>query len=301
MFLRSRETYAHATYLPDSSQIIYSNISMIAVLIISFREFLEAFLIVGVFLGLSRKLKLKKETEIIVATLLGVLISLILAAVTYLIGDISKNLFNEGTRELIENILLLFSGVFLAYVVFSLHEKIGNGKNLIIQNAKKQLENQVFDFSLFSLILFLILREGFEIALFTSSTSVLNVFFQNILGLVIGFFSASIFGLGAFLAYEKFPIKKVFKATEYMIILLGASMVQVGVTELSELKLGIHLGDILPLGLGFLPEEHTVAGGLIRTFTGIDREFSLSRFFVMLIYIMVVYYFFSFRKVKATI
>ena len=37
---------------------------MITTAVISFREFLEVFLIVGVFLGISRKLNLKKEFEI---------------------------------------------------------------------------------------------------------------------------------------------------------------------------------------------------------------------------------------------
>ncbi|MBI4226387.1 hypothetical protein HY612_04725, partial [Candidatus Roizmanbacteria bacterium] len=49
---------------------------MLTTLVISLREFLEVFLIIGVFLGISKKLKLKREREIIFASLLGVIISL---------------------------------------------------------------------------------------------------------------------------------------------------------------------------------------------------------------------------------
>jgi hypothetical protein len=45
---------------------------MLTTLIIAFREFLEAFLIVGVFFGVSKKLNLKKEGEILFATAIGV-------------------------------------------------------------------------------------------------------------------------------------------------------------------------------------------------------------------------------------
>ena len=49
---------------------------MITTAVISFREFLEAFLIVGVFLGISRKLNLKKEFEIGLAVIIGIIFSL---------------------------------------------------------------------------------------------------------------------------------------------------------------------------------------------------------------------------------
>lgn len=51
--------------------------------IITFREFLEAFLIIGVFLGMSKKLHLKKEIEITLAAGIGFAISISLAIVTY--------------------------------------------------------------------------------------------------------------------------------------------------------------------------------------------------------------------------
>ena len=50
---------------------------MIATALISFREFLEAFLIIGIFLGISKKLKLKKEFEIGLASIIGLLTSLL--------------------------------------------------------------------------------------------------------------------------------------------------------------------------------------------------------------------------------
>ena len=47
---------------------------MLTTAIVSFREFLEAFLIVGMFLGISRKLKLKKEIEGLLSAGTGIML-----------------------------------------------------------------------------------------------------------------------------------------------------------------------------------------------------------------------------------
>lgn len=269
---------------------------MLTTLIIAFREFLEAFLIVGVFFGLSRKMHLKKEFEIVLAATVGIGISFALSGITYSFGDIARSILTEERAELLGSYLLLFSGVFLVYVIFSLHNKISEGKKDVIQKAKSKLENNAFDVSLFATIVFLVAREGFEIALFTASTSLFAVFLQNFLGFLIGFALAAIIGSITYLAYTKFPIKKIFRITEYMIILLGASMAQVGATHLLEYQFGLHLGDIVSFRMKFLPGEDTIFGHLLQSFAGIDAEFSLARLFIMVVYISGVYVYIRYRR-----
>jgi len=94
---------------------------MITTAVISFREFLEVFLIVGVFLGISRKLNLKKEFEIGLAAVIGICFSLLLATGTYFFGNQVRGILTEKNAELLESYLMIFSGLFLAYVIFSLH------------------------------------------------------------------------------------------------------------------------------------------------------------------------------------
>lgn len=269
---------------------------MFTTAIIAFREFLEAFLIVGIFLGVSRKMGLKKETEIIFAAIVGIVISFVLSIGTYAFGDAARTILTEDRAELLENYIRLFSGFFLVYIIFSLHNRISADKKDVISRAKTKLEKRAFDLSLFATIVFLVTREGFEIALFTASTSLFSVFFQNMLGLVVGFGLASIIGVAAFFAYTKFPLKKVFRVTEYMIIVLGAAMVQVGITELLEHQFNFHLADIVPFGMDFLPSEHTVTGHALQSFIGIDNVFSLARFAIMAIYIGAIYLLFMKKK-----
>ncbi len=269
---------------------------MLTTAIIAFREFLDAFLIIGVFLGISRKLKLGKGWEIILASATGIFFSFFLTIGTYLFGDRARNIFTEKNADLLGSYLLVFSGLFIAYVVFSLHDAIRRGRGNILINAHQKLQQNIFDLSLFFTIVFLVIREGFEIALFTASVSLFSDFMQNVLGLIVGFILASGVGLLAFFAYLRFPISRVFKITEYLIILLGASLVQVGMTQLFLTYFNIRLSHVLALPMQFLPDEKNILGHILRSFFGIDREFSLARLMIMALYIVVVYFLFLKRK-----
>ncbi len=257
--------------------------------VISFREFLEAFLIVGVFLGISKKLKLSREIEIVLAAGIGFAFSLGLATITYIFGDSVRGVLTQQRAELLQSYLLIFSGFFIAYVVFSLHNILRKSRGGKLISAHQKLQNNAFDISLFITIAMLVTREGFEIALFTASTSLFSVFLQNFLGLLLGFFTATILGVLTYISYLKFPIGKIFKVTEYMIILLGAALVQNGITEFSEHTFGIRIGDMVRLPLGFLPDKESIVGHFIRSMSGIDREFSLIRLSIMIGYILVIY------------
>jgi len=269
---------------------------MITTAVISFREFLEAFLIVGVFLGISRKLNIKKEFEIGLAAIIGVVISLLLATGTYLFGDQVRGVLTEKNAELLEGYLMIFSGIFIAYVVFSLHDVINRSRAGTLIKAQQKLQEKVFDFSLFSTIVFLVIREGFEIALFTAGTSLFSVFVQNFIGLMLGFVSASALGIMTFFAYIKFSIGKVFKYTEYLIIILGASLVQNGITELLEHSFNIHLSRILSVPLNFLPHKSTLVGHMLKSFFGVSREFSFSKLAIMGGYVLIIYLLFLKRR-----
>ena len=269
---------------------------MLTTAIIAFREFLEAFLIIGVFLGISRKLNLKKEKEIGIASGIGIIFSLILATATYVFGDHARNILTEKNADFLESYLLIFSGLFIAYVVFSLHDVLNRSRGAKLISAHKKLQENAFDISLFFTIVFLVVREGFEIALFTASTSLFSAFIQNFIGLLLGFGASSILGLATFFAYIKFSIGKVFKVTEYMIILLGASLVQNGVTKLFDTHFNIHLSDILSFHLQFLPNQESFIGHLLQGLFGIDQAFSAARLLIMILYVVIIYVLFVKRK-----
>ena len=195
----------------------------------------------------------------------------------------------------------MFSGLFIAYVVFSLHSMLRKSRGNTLIKAHHKLQAHAFDVSLFFTIMFLVLREGFEVALFTASVSLFSAFIQNFIGLIVGFALAALSGIATLVAYIKFPIGKVFKATEYMIILLGASLTQHGITELLEHYADINISHIASFHMQFLPDEDTIIGHLLQGFFGIDQGFSFTRLLLMIIYILSIYLLFIKQKRSATI
>ena len=248
---------------------------MFVTALIVFREFLEAFLMAGVFLGLSKQLNLKKEFEILLALSIGVSISILLAVGVFFFGDSARSVITEASAELLEGYLMLFSGVFIAYVVFALHRAMGKANRDAVEMAKEVLKKTAFDITFFFLIIFLILREGFEIALFTASVSLFADFATNMLGLFLGFLAAAVVGIGIYFFYTKIPIRKVFTATEYAIIALGAVFTSNGIMKLLEGQFGIHASDFLAAPVPFT-----------------DSVFSLLSPLLMLVYALAVHWFF---------
>ena len=226
---------------------------MLPTAIIAFREFFEAFLIIGVFLGLSKQLQLKKETEILSASGLGILLSIALALATFLIGSDARTYLSKTGAELLSGYAMLASGIFIAYVVYSLHKAMSKAHQAAVKRTREKLSQEVFDAALFFTIVALILREGFEVALFTASVSLFADFVSNVYGLLFGFAGAAVIGTLVYLAYTKLPIKKIFTTTEYAIVVLGAVMFAGGFVKVMEGQFGIMVSGWLkiPLGEGF--------------------------------------------------
>jgi high-affinity iron transporter len=269
---------------------------MISTFIISLREYLEVFLIVGVFLGISKKLKIKKEKEIILASFIGVIISIILPVLVFIFSEKSTQILTEKNAEILESYLMIFSGFFIAYVVFSLHNFFVLNRSKAIIKSHQKLQQNIFDLSLFLTIIFFIIREGFEIALFTATTSLFFKFIENLSGLILGFFVSFIFGIFTYFGFLRFSINKVYKLTESLIILLGASLVKNGAAELLEIYFDLNLKKILPIKLAFLPHQSTFFGHLLKNNFGLQQDFSLVMFFIIASYFILVQLLFLKRR-----
>lgn len=264
---------------------------MFTTAIISFREFLEAFLITGIFLGVSKKMQLKKELEILLAAVSGIVFSLILTTSAFLLNNFVHSLLTEKNIDSLESYILIFSGIFMGYVIISLHKTLQSGKDKMFRNIKNNLEKEIFDISLFLTIMFMVIREGFEIAIFATSVSVFSAFSQNLIGLVIGFLFSFFLAIITFFVYTRFPVKKIFQYTEYIIILFGASLLQNGITKLLDTHFSVVISNVLPLPFGFLPDEDTMIGHFLQSLLGIDNKFSIARLFIMIIYAVFMYIF----------
>lgn len=264
---------------------------MLTTFFIAFREFLEAFLITGVFLSLSKKLRIKKEKEIITASGLGIIFTFFLGFLIFSLGDKAGLVLTEKNSELLEGYLYLFSGLFLAYVVVYLHRLFHKKQSKAILLSHEKMKKNIFDFSLFLTIFFLIAREGFEIALFTATTVLFSKFIENLIGLFAGFMISLALSMVVFFGLLKFSLSKIFKTTEIFIILLGGIFVKNGIKELFEVYFNLHLGQVLFLPLNFLPDKETFFSHFLYSFFGLEKNFSLIYLLILFFYILVIRHF----------
>lgn len=271
---------------------------MLSTLIISIREFLEAFLIIGIFLGITKKLNLKKTKEILLASFIGIVISLILPIITFIFANKTSTILNHRNTELLEGYLMIFSGFFLAYVIFNLHNFFNRHRSKKILLAHEKIKNNIFDLSLFLTIIFFIVREGFEIALFTATTSLFSKFIENLIGLFLGFLISSILGIFVYIGYLKFSINKIYKITEYLILILGGSFIANGLTELLEIHFDINLKNILPIKLLFLPNKDTFIGHFLKSSFALQKDYSFLILLIVISYIFTIQWIFKTKKDK---
>src|ERR1022692_2171093 len=109
---------------------------MVPVFIIAFREFLEAFLSVGVLLGIATRFKLQRTNSILGGAIVGFLVVFILATIIFGTDTLFIKHLPKDSFDLIKGWLFISSSIFVAYAVFSLHKILSHYS----QEDAKQIE-----------------------------------------------------------------------------------------------------------------------------------------------------------------
>ena len=111
---------------------------MIPSFLITFREVIEASLIVATILGILAKLGDKKGMRTVWwASGSAALVSLFLLIAGSLFGLQMQQIYTGRTEEIIEGILMVVSAVFITWAVFFLHNYFGKYKTKLLQKIKK--------------------------------------------------------------------------------------------------------------------------------------------------------------------
>src|SRR3989338_8389693 len=255
---------------------------MLPSFLITFREVIEASLIVATILGILVRLKQNKGIKTVwFATAAAALSSILLIIFGSLVGIKVQEIYNGKTEELIEGILMIASAVFITWAVFFLHNYFGKYKTHLLQKIKSSVEAEEQK-GLFLLTFTAVFREGFEIVLFLST-----IYFssspQRILG---GFFGGTVAGLlvsfGLFTATLRLPIFYAFRITSMLLILFAAGLLARGVAEFAELGL---LPVIAEMTLAFIPAKATFAGDMLKAVFGITQKMDMIQFVIYGTYI----------------
>lgn len=255
---------------------------MLPSFLITFREVIEAALIVATILGILVKLGHKKSIKTVwIATGAASLVSIFLLGLGSLFGLKVQELYSGRTEEFIEGVLMVTSALFITWAVFFLHKYFAQYKTHLLQKIKATVERQEQK-GLFALVFTAVFREGFEIVLFLSTV----YFSSNPQSIFSGFLGGSIVALlvsfGLFTATLRLPVFYAFRLTSILLILFAAGLLARGVHEFAEVGL---LPEIGKMTFAFIPPKTTFMGDLLKAVFGITQKMDIIQLSLYSVYV----------------
>jgi high-affinity iron transporter len=202
---------------------------MLASYILALREGLEAALILGIVLGALRKMQ---RRDLIPAVWAGMFSALILCAAAAVgLNSLGLSLHDPG-EAIFEGFTMLIAAGILSWMIFWMARQS--------HTIKANLESGVQHASLggkrglFALAFVAVLREGLELALFLTATSLASGARQTLIGALLGMGSAVLLGAILFASTIRLDLRRFFQVTGFLLILFAAGMVAHGIHEFVE-------------------------------------------------------------------
>lgn len=256
---------------------------MIAAFLITFREILEASLIVATILSILTKLEFTSSKKTVwIAAGAALLSSVFLLVIGSIFGFEVQEIFEEH-EALFEGIVMIVSALFITWAVFFLHKTFAQHKLTLLQKVRSTIQTNEQK-ALFLLVFTAVFREGLEIVLFLSTLFFSSQPIAIGTGFILGTGSAIVLSYLLFTTTIKMPIYKTFKATSILLILFAAGLLAHGFHELTEAKIIPEMANLPTITLYLLPEKNSIIGSVIRSIFGISRVMHSSELLLWCIY-----------------
>src|SRR3989338_6549922 len=263
---------------------------MISSFIITFRETLEAALIVGIILAYLIKTNREKYNNIVYLGVISAIVASIIGA--FLFNTLAGG-FEGKAEEIFEGIALLFAAFLITFMILWMMKQ----KHIVLELHKKvdvELKEQ-HKAGLFFIVFISVLREGIETVIFLGAASFVAAG-NSAVGAGLGIVAAVILGYFIFVASKKVNIKKFFNITSVLLILFAAGLVAHGVHEFEEagiIPVGVeHVWDINPLQNpdGSYPalHENGAIGSILKGLLGYNGNPSLIEVLSYFAYIILI-------------
>jgi len=230
---------------------------VIVPLLITFREGVEASLIVGILLGYLKKTGQTKYTKYAWAGVVSaVLVSIAIAAVILAVGaelvGQAEQLF-EGTMLFIAVGLVTGMIFWMRYQSRTLKSSLEHEMNAAVQNGNP--------WALFATTFFAVVREGIETALFISAVAFTTKSVDTLVGSVAGLLIASLVGYLIYVSSVRLNLRTFFNVTSVLLLVIAAGLFGRAIHEFIEAGILPALQEGVYNINGILPAESS--GGLI--------------------------------------
>lgn len=209
---------------------------MLETLLITFREGLEAFLIVAITLAYLTKTGRDNLKKPVYA---GIIVALIVSATTgFHIAEMADTPLMEGWLALVAGVLVASLTYYMMTTAHKIKEHIGN---TVERHAAKAGKGAMIGMFIFTVVM--IAREGMETALMLGAISSKTESSSMLMGAVAGL------GLTAFIGYlwatqsHKINLKAFMQVTGIFLFLFAVHLFLYGVYELTEVEGSIFYND----------------------------------------------------------
>ena len=256
---------------------------MVAAALITLREGLEAALIVGIVLGVLRRMGYSDRSRPVWAGVLAAIVVSVGAGLA--LNALGMALEGRG-EEIFEGVAMLLAAGVLTWMIFWMQRQS--------QNIRAELESDVrravgtkSTRALFSLAFVAVVREGIETVLFLTAAAFSTSPVQTLVGGALGLLVAVGLGWLLFAAGRRLDVRAFFRATSLLLILFAAGLVAHGVHELQEAAilptLVEHVWDI-----NFILNEQGGFGIFLKALFGYNGNPSLLEVIAYAAYLIIV-------------
>jgi len=238
--------------------------------LITFREGLEAALIVGIVLGYLRKMgHSEQQRNVWWGVISAVAVSLAAALGLQAVGA----QFEGRGEELFEGVTMLLAAGVLTWMIFWMQSQSRQIRGRLEADVEQAVARRGGR-GLFFLAFLAVVREGIETALFLGATVMSTSPGETLIGGLLGLGLSVVVGWLIFTASVRLDVGGFFRVTGALLLLVAAGLVAHGVHELQEaavLPVVVeHLWDLNPV-----LSETSTAGTMLKSLFGYNGNPSL--------------------------
>jgi high-affinity iron transporter len=243
---------------------------MFASALITLREGLEAALIVGIVLGVLRKMGQEERGRTVWA---GVLAAVVVSVGAGLALNALGVAFEGRGEEIFEGVAMLLAAGVLTWMIFWMQRQ-GREIQADLELDVRRAVTEESAWALFSLAFVAVVREGIETVLFLTAAAFSATAGQTLMGGALGLIVAGAIGWLIFIAGKELNVRAFFRATGVLLVLFAAGLVAHGVHELQEAALlptvVEHLWDV-----NHILDEGSTVGRFLQALFGYNGNPSL--------------------------
>lgn len=264
---------------------------MLPSFLLALREGIEAALIVGIVLGVLKKMNRMDRAP---RVWLGVGVAAVVSIVGALVLNLAEAEFEGAAEQAFEGFTMLAAAAVLTWMIFWM-KKQGRRTQIDLELDVKDALSRGQDWALFSLAFFAVVREGLELSLFLTAANFstpeagVDAPLLGWLGGVLGLIAAALLGWLLFTTSARLNLKRFFQLTSIVLIIFAAGLVGHAIHEFNELgwipSVVEHVYDINAI----IPEDTTV-GLFLKALFGYNANPSLTEMIGYLGYFVATYF-----------